>query len=151
MRRGGSASSRCAVQAIMAAASTSRAASERSGACWRRCETGYNVALTADVPKVARVAGTGIVMLGRRSGRPIYPAAMATSRRIMLNNWDRSAVNLPFGRIAIVARRAGRGADATPTKPPWKNAAPRSNSGFRRRPRRAYAIVDRKVRHADRG
>src|SRR5580704_4641851 len=31
-------------------------------------EEGYNVALTADVPKVARVAGPGIVMLGRISG-----------------------------------------------------------------------------------
>src|SRR5262249_51234811 len=30
----------------------------------------YNIALTADVPKVARVAGLGIVMLGKASGRP---------------------------------------------------------------------------------
>jgi len=64
---------------------------------------GYNMALTADVPKVARVAGLGIIKLGRFSRRPIYPVAVATSRRIMLNNWDRSAVNLPFGRIAFVA------------------------------------------------
>jgi lysophospholipid acyltransferase (LPLAT)-like uncharacterized protein len=63
---------------------------------------GYNVALTADVPKVARVAGLGIVKLGRFSQRPIYPVAVATSRRIVLNNWDRTAVNLPFGRFAIV-------------------------------------------------
>src|SRR5262249_20647657 len=34
---------------------------------------GYSVALTADVPKVARVAGLGIVMLARESGRPILP------------------------------------------------------------------------------
>jgi lysophospholipid acyltransferase (LPLAT)-like uncharacterized protein len=63
----------------------------------------YNVALTADVPKVARVAGPGIVALARHSGRPIVPVAVATSRRIELKNWDRSAVNLPFGRIGIVA------------------------------------------------
>jgi lysophospholipid acyltransferase (LPLAT)-like uncharacterized protein len=62
---------------------------------------GYNVALTADVPKVARVAGRGIVQLARASGRPIYPVAVTTSRRIELNNWDRSAISLPFGRIAI--------------------------------------------------
>jgi lysophospholipid acyltransferase (LPLAT)-like uncharacterized protein len=64
---------------------------------------GYNMALTADVPKRARVAGLGIVKLARISGRPIYPVAVVTSRRIVLKNWDRSAINLPFGRIAIVS------------------------------------------------
>jgi lysophospholipid acyltransferase (LPLAT)-like uncharacterized protein len=63
---------------------------------------GYNMALTADVPKVARVVGLGIIKLGRASGRPIFPVAVATSRRFVLKNWDRSAVNLPFGRVAIV-------------------------------------------------
>jgi lysophospholipid acyltransferase (LPLAT)-like uncharacterized protein len=64
---------------------------------------GYNMALTADVPKLARVAGLGIVKLGQVSRRPIYPVAVVTSRRKLLKNWDRSAINLPFGRIAIVA------------------------------------------------
>jgi lysophospholipid acyltransferase (LPLAT)-like uncharacterized protein len=63
---------------------------------------GYNVALTADVPKVSRVAGLGIVMLARKSGRPILPVAVATSRRIEIDNWDRSAINLPFSRGALV-------------------------------------------------
>jgi lysophospholipid acyltransferase (LPLAT)-like uncharacterized protein len=63
---------------------------------------GYNLVLTADVPKVSRVAGLGIVMLARASGRPIYPTAIATNRRLQLHNWDRSAVNLPFGRGAVV-------------------------------------------------
>lgn len=63
---------------------------------------GSTVALTADVPKVSRVVGRGIIMLGRESGRPIFPGAIATSRRIELKNWDRSAVNLPFGRAAVV-------------------------------------------------
>ena len=45
-------------------------------------EEGYSLALTADVPKVARVAGRGIVKLARMSGRPILPVAVATSRRI---------------------------------------------------------------------
>ena len=64
---------------------------------------GYNVAMTADVPKVARIAGLGVVKLAQHSGRPIYAIAMATSRRIELDNWDRSAINLPFGRLAMVA------------------------------------------------
>ncbi|MGA2292883.1 lysophospholipid acyltransferase family protein [Bradyrhizobium sp.] len=68
----------------------------------RALADGYNVASTADVPKRARVAGLGIIMLARESGRPIMPFAMATSRFIRLNNWDRTTINLPFGRGALV-------------------------------------------------
>jgi lysophospholipid acyltransferase (LPLAT)-like uncharacterized protein len=64
---------------------------------------GFNVALTADIPKVARVAGLGVVKLAQHSGRPIYPVAIATQRRVEIDNWDRSAINLPFGRMAMVA------------------------------------------------
>jgi lysophospholipid acyltransferase (LPLAT)-like uncharacterized protein len=66
-------------------------------------EEGCNVALTADIPKVARVAGLGIVKLASASGRPIYPIAIATARRLELKNWDRTAINLPFGRGGRVA------------------------------------------------
>jgi lysophospholipid acyltransferase (LPLAT)-like uncharacterized protein len=62
---------------------------------------GYNVALTADVPKVSRIAGRGIVQLAQVSGRPIYPVAVTTSRRVELNNWDHSAVSFPFSRFVI--------------------------------------------------
>jgi lysophospholipid acyltransferase (LPLAT)-like uncharacterized protein len=68
----------------------------------RTLEDNYNVALTADVPKRARVAGLGIIMLARESGRPIMPFAMATSRFMRLHNWDRTTINLPFGRGALV-------------------------------------------------
>ena len=47
-------------------------------------QDGYNVALTADMPKVARTAGLGIVKLASASGRPIYPIAIATRRRVVL-------------------------------------------------------------------
>jgi lysophospholipid acyltransferase (LPLAT)-like uncharacterized protein len=69
---------------------------------------GYSLALTADVPKISRVAGSGIVTLARFSGRPIYPVAAATSRYIALDTWDRSELNLPFGRLAIVVGDAIR-------------------------------------------
>jgi lysophospholipid acyltransferase (LPLAT)-like uncharacterized protein len=62
----------------------------------------YNVALTADVPKRSRIAGLGIIMLARESGRPIMPFAMVTSRFLRLKNWDRTTINLPFGRGALV-------------------------------------------------
>jgi hypothetical protein len=41
-------------------------------------------------------------MLARESGRPIMPFAMATSRFVRLDNWDRTTINLPFGRGALV-------------------------------------------------
>jgi lysophospholipid acyltransferase (LPLAT)-like uncharacterized protein len=72
----------------------------------RALEEGYNVALTADVPKRSRVAGLGIIMLARESGRPIMPFAMATSRFIRLKNWDRTTINLPFGRGSVVGIEA---------------------------------------------
>jgi len=68
----------------------------------RALEQGYNVALTADVPKRSRIAGLGIIMLARESGRPIMPFAMATSRFLRLKNWDRTTINLPLGRGALV-------------------------------------------------
>jgi len=68
----------------------------------RALEENYNVALTADVPKRSRVAGLGIIMLARETGRPIMPFALATSRFVRLKNWDRTTINLPFGRGALV-------------------------------------------------
>jgi lysophospholipid acyltransferase (LPLAT)-like uncharacterized protein len=76
---------------------------------------GVSVTLTADVPKVSRVAGPGIVRLAALSGRPIYLVAIATRNRITLDNWDRTEINLPFGRGGIVGRgpfRVAADADA---------------------------------------
>jgi lysophospholipid acyltransferase (LPLAT)-like uncharacterized protein len=64
--------------------------------------TGTSVALTADVPKVARVASVGVAVIAQHSGRPIYPVAIASSRRIEINSWDRAHLNLPFSKIAVV-------------------------------------------------
>ena len=64
---------------------------------------GINVALTVDVPKISRVAGLGVVTLARYSGRPIYPIAIATSRRITAPSWDKASVDLPFGKGGAVA------------------------------------------------
>ncbi|HYC26356.1 MAG TPA: lysophospholipid acyltransferase family protein [Roseiarcus sp.] len=68
----------------------------------RALSEGYSVAMTADVPKRARIAGTGIVMLARLSGRPIVPVAVVTNRRFDFNSWDRASIGKPFGRGAIV-------------------------------------------------
>jgi len=59
--------------------------------------------MTADIPPgPARQCGLGIVMIGSRSGRPIVPFAVATSRYRVVNSWDRMTINLPFSKLGIV-------------------------------------------------
>src|SRR5262249_31855440 len=42
---------------------------------------GWSVALSADVPKVSRKVGLGIIKLAQITGRPIVPIAIATTHR----------------------------------------------------------------------
>src|SRR5499433_4576720 len=113
-------------------------------------EAGYNVALTADIPKVARVAGLGIVKLASASGRPIYPIAIATRRRVELNNWDRTAINLPFGRGGGVAAEPLRvPADADTAT--LEAARLRLEAALDAATARAYAIADRSREDVRRG
>jgi len=113
-------------------------------------QAGDSVALTADVPKIARVAGRGIMMLARESGRPIFPVALATNRRYVLDNWDKTTINLPFGRGAAVCG-----------EPVWVPADADNGAleQYRRQVEenlnaataRAYAIVDHRGGDARRG
>jgi lysophospholipid acyltransferase (LPLAT)-like uncharacterized protein len=106
-------------------------------------EQGYSIALTADVPKVARVAGMGVVKLAQYSGKPIYPIAIASSRRLELDSWDRSVVNLPFSRIVGVAGnpiRVPGEADAAELE----SARQMVEKELNRVTARAYALADRK-------
>jgi lysophospholipid acyltransferase (LPLAT)-like uncharacterized protein len=66
-------------------------------------QRGENVVQTADVPKgTARRVGKGIIRLAAKSGRPIIPLAVASSRRYTFKNaWDKASLSLPFGRSAI--------------------------------------------------
>ena len=66
-------------------------------------KSGKNVLQTADIPHgVSRRAGLGVIALAKHSGRPILPLAIASSRRFVFGRaWDRTTVNLPFGRSAI--------------------------------------------------
>jgi lysophospholipid acyltransferase (LPLAT)-like uncharacterized protein len=108
----------------------------------RVLEEGINMALTADVPKRSRVAGLGIIMLARESGRPIVPCAMATSRFLRLRNWDRTTINLPFGRGALVGGEmivVPPDADAAA----METARVRLETILNEVTRRAYAMVGR--------
>jgi lysophospholipid acyltransferase (LPLAT)-like uncharacterized protein len=111
---------------------------------------GYNVALTADIPKISRIAGRGIVQLARASGRPIYPVAVATSRYIELHTWDRSVFNLPFGRFAIAVGepvRVASDADESAVEDAQRLVESRLNGTTER----AYAIAEGRAKDFDWG
>ena len=106
-------------------------------------EAGESVALTADVPKIARRAGRGIVMLARQSGRPIFPIALATSRRYVLQNWDKTTINLPFSRAGAVCGEpvfVPADADDATMEACRRQVEDNLNAATAR----AYAIADRK-------
>lgn len=65
--------------------------------------SGKNVCMIADIPHgTPRESGMGVVLLAKLSGRPIFPGALATSRRrVIEKSWDKTTINLPFGRSAI--------------------------------------------------
>ncbi len=95
------------VRAIRGSGARGRRTSAKGGvgamiAMMRALKEGEMVVLTADVPKIARVCGLGIVTLAQRSGRPVVPVAVVTSRRIDFRSWDRASLGLPFGRGAMV-------------------------------------------------
>ena len=69
----------------------------------KRLEAGDCVGITPDGPRgPAMVASIGIVNLARLAGAPIVPIVCATSRRKVLNTWDRFHLALPFGRGVFV-------------------------------------------------
>jgi 3-deoxy-D-manno-octulosonic-acid transferase len=73
-------------------------------AALKALKSNTTVAMTCDIPPgPARVAGMGIVTVGRMSGRPIVPLAVATGRFVTLPTWSRFTVNLPFTKLAMVA------------------------------------------------
>jgi lysophospholipid acyltransferase (LPLAT)-like uncharacterized protein len=106
----------------------------------RALEQGDSMTLTADIPKKARIAGVGIVTLARLSGRPIFPVAVVTSRRVTLPNWDRSSIGLPWGRGVVAIGepvRVTRDADEAAVE----RARLAVQSGLDEVHRRAYALV----------
>jgi hypothetical protein len=106
----------------------------------KQLERGATVAMTADVPKIARIAGLGIVTLGRIAQRPIVPVAVVTSRRIDFKSWDRASIGLPFGRGAIVIGEPIRvAADASAAD--MERARLQVQDGLDSVHRRAYALV----------
>jgi lysophospholipid acyltransferase (LPLAT)-like uncharacterized protein len=68
----------------------------------RALQENVSVLMTADVPKIARKAGIGVITLAQHSGCPIYPVAVVTGHRFDFDTWDKASFAKPFGRGAIV-------------------------------------------------
>jgi lysophospholipid acyltransferase (LPLAT)-like uncharacterized protein len=66
-------------------------------------KSGTTLFATADIPpEPGRHVSLGMIALARRTGRPVYAIATATSRRKILERvWDRMQLNFPFSTIAF--------------------------------------------------
>jgi lysophospholipid acyltransferase (LPLAT)-like uncharacterized protein len=87
----------------------------------------------------------GVIMLARESQRPIYGAAIATSRRKEIDNWDRSSVSLPFSRGAIVVTEEIR-VPPDADDETMERLRQRVEAELNRVTLRAYEIVDQKAK-----
>ena len=67
----------------------------------RLLKTKCSVSMTADIPKIARIAGPGIIALGRLSQCPIIPVTVISSRSKVFDSWDKATMGLPFGHLII--------------------------------------------------
>lgn len=69
----------------------------------RTLKSGTTLFATADIPpEPGRNVSLGMIALARRSGRPVYAIATASSRRRVLDRvWDKMQVNYPFSTIGF--------------------------------------------------
>jgi lysophospholipid acyltransferase (LPLAT)-like uncharacterized protein len=80
-------------------------------------KSGTTLFATADIPpEPGRNVSLGMITLARRTGRPIYAIATATSRRKILERvWDKMQINFPFSTIAFACEGPFYMTDATVT------------------------------------
>ncbi|MHB1103389.1 MAG: lysophospholipid acyltransferase family protein [Devosia sp.] len=68
-------------------------------------KSGTTLFATANIPPIPdRNVSLGMIALARRSGRPVFAIATASSRRKVLDRvWDKMQINYPFSTIAFAA------------------------------------------------
>jgi lysophospholipid acyltransferase (LPLAT)-like uncharacterized protein len=85
------------------AGSTSKGGGAALRSMLRALKAGDNVCITPDGPDgPAMRAKPGIVIAARLSGAAVVPASYATSRRRILDSWDRFHLPLPFSRGVLI-------------------------------------------------
>jgi lysophospholipid acyltransferase (LPLAT)-like uncharacterized protein len=85
------------------AGSTGKGGGEALRQIVRTLKSGVSVCVTPDGPRGPRMrASVGAIQAARLARAPILPFAVATSRRCVLNSWDRFLLALPLSRGALV-------------------------------------------------
>lgn len=81
---------------------------------------GHHIVITPDGPRgPRRQAAAGVAHVAALSGAPVLPCAAQTSRRWVLNSWDRMVIPKPFGRGVLVC-----GPTISVARAGWQEALP---------------------------
>ena len=100
---------------------------------------GAMIGITPDGPRgPRRRAAQGVAQLAALAGVPVVPCAARTSRRIVLNTWDRMAIPLPFGRGVMVC-----GPPILVPRDAWRDAVPAITEAMNRVAERADRLCAR--------
>jgi len=74
---------------------------------YRLIKKGKDIAFTPDGPRgPGEYAQMGALMAAKLSGIPVYPVSFSTSRRKILNTWDRFLIPYPFSRGVFICGKA---------------------------------------------
>lgn len=85
------------------AGSSSKGGTEALRAILKVLKEGNCIGITPDGPRGPRFkVSEGIVQIAKLSGLDILPASYGTTRRKVLNTWDRFIIPLPFGRGTLL-------------------------------------------------
>lgn len=100
--------------------SSSRGGAAGSRQLLRLLTNGAIICISPDGPRgPRRKAAPGLAQLAALANVPILPCAARTSRRIVLNSWDRMSIPLPFGRGVVVC-----GPEIRVPRDAWREALP---------------------------
>jgi lysophospholipid acyltransferase (LPLAT)-like uncharacterized protein len=107
-------------------------------------KSGSTLFATADIPpEPGRNVSLGMITLARRTGRPMYAIATATSRRKILDRmWDKMQINFPFSTIAFACEGPFYMTDAAVTDETY---AANLAASLDRVLAKAFAMADGKV------
>jgi len=69
----------------------------------KKIKEGYNIAITPDGPRGPyRKVKEGVIYLAQKTGIPIVPVTASEKRKVVIFNWDRFHVPLPFNKCVII-------------------------------------------------
>lgn len=83
--------------------STGRGGMQALVDCIRVLKKGATIAFTPDGPRgPSGIVQPGVLMMAKKSGAEIYPAAASADRRWLIKSWDRYMIPKPFAKISIL-------------------------------------------------